>query len=60
MREKNSGYTGGDEWVSVGAWFSGNWYDGEINTPYSDANWYISQVRNYLSQKTWLKPDFLY
>lgn len=53
------GYSKGDEWGCVGTWFSGNWYDGDENKPYSGARAYIKQVKGYRSERTWLRPDFL-
>ena len=59
LREKNSTYKAGDEWGCIGAWFSGRWYDGDVSKYWSGANWYIQEVKNHKSQKTWLKKDFM-
>jgi hypothetical protein len=48
----------GDEWGCIGLWYSGKWYDGDVNTAYSGANWYIGKVKQYLAEKPWLKSDF--
>ncbi|HWJ41212.1 MAG TPA: Ig-like domain-containing protein [Candidatus Limnocylindrales bacterium] len=38
-------------WGCVGWWYSGHWYDsGAVN--------YISEVKGYLSAKTWAQPGF--
>jgi len=44
-------YHKGDVWGCVGRWFSGQWR----NPP---ALGYITQVKTYLRQKIWLKPNF--
>jgi autotransporter family porin len=51
-------YSKGDEWGCVGAWFSGNWYDGDENKPYSGANAYIKGVKQYLVGRTWTTQSF--
>ena len=38
-------------WGCVGWWYSGHWYD-------SGAVTYISEVKGYLSAKTWAQPGF--
>ena len=49
---KDSGkYAAGDLWGCVGAWYAGDWHS-------SDANGYISRVRNELSNFTWLQADW--
>lgn len=48
----------GDEWGCIGLWYSGKWYDGDANTPYSGANWYIAKVKQYLADKPWFKTGF--
>ncbi len=40
------GYTAGDEWGCVGAWFSGRWWD-------QSATEYVGKVRRHLEQRTW-------
>lgn len=44
-------YHRGDVWGCLGAWFSGQW----LNPP---ALGYIAQVKQYLREKIWLKPNF--
>ncbi len=44
-------YAAGDEWGSVGAWFSGAWWDPGATT-------YIDQVKTILSNRTWEQPSF--
>lgn len=44
-------YTSGDMWGSVGAWFSGRWYN-------SSANDYISAIKRALSSRKWEQADF--
>jgi autotransporter family porin len=44
-------YHKGDVWGCLGAWFAGQW----LNPP---ALGYIAQVKEYLREKIWLKPDF--
>jgi hypothetical protein len=49
---KDSGrYAAGDLWGCVGAWYAGDWHS-------SDANGYISRVRNELANFTWLDADW--
>ncbi len=38
-------------WGCIGQWYSGGWYD-------SGAQRYISHVRDFLAQKSWLRPGF--
>jgi hypothetical protein len=45
------GYVAGDEWGCIGAWYSGKWYD-------AGATRYIKEVKGYLAEKEWSKPDF--
>ena len=56
---RKGGYTTGDEWGCVGAWFSGNWYDGDENVPYSGGAAYIKGVKEHLAKRTWTTPAFL-
>lgn len=56
---KGGGYAKGDEWGCVGAWFSGDWYDGDENVPYSGALPYIKEVKRRLAERTWARADFL-
>jgi hypothetical protein len=44
-------YRAGNVWGCVGRWFSGQW----LNPP---ALGYIAQVKEYLREKIWLKPNF--
>lgn len=44
-------YTAGDLWGCAGAWYAGDWHS-------SDANGYISRVRNELANFTWLQADW--
>jgi hypothetical protein len=44
-------YRKGDVWACVGAWFSGHWRD-------PPALGYVAQVKEYLREKIWLKPNF--
>lgn len=44
-------YSAGDLWGCVGRWFAGSWY-----TP--AAGRYISRVKEYLSERIWLRPAF--
>jgi hypothetical protein len=48
---RGSQYHKGNVWGCVGRWFSGQW----LNPP---ALGYIAQVKEYLREKIWLKPDF--
>jgi hypothetical protein len=48
---RGSQYHQGDAWGCLGAWFSGQWR----NPP---ALGYIAQVKKYLREKIWLKPNF--
>ncbi|MBI2940773.1 MAG: hypothetical protein HYY04_10085 [Chloroflexi bacterium] len=41
----------GDEWGCLGLWASGRWYDG-----YAQSS--ISDVRQHLRERTWLRPGF--
>ncbi|HZH18264.1 MAG TPA: hypothetical protein VE057_28185 [Archangium sp.] len=55
---KQGGYVKGDEWGCVGAWFSGDWYDGDENVTYSGAKPYIKMVKQRLAERTWTRADF--
>ena len=44
-------YHAGDVWGCVGRWFAGRWRTGP-------AKQYIAQVRQYLDERIWTKPDF--
>ena len=48
---RGSQYQKGNVWGCLGAWFSGQW----LNPP---ALGYITQVKHYLREKIWLKPNF--
>jgi hypothetical protein len=56
---KRGGYEEGDEWGCVGAWFSGDWYDGDRGVAYSGARWYIETVKERLDERTWEQKEFL-
>ncbi|HSP80151.1 MAG TPA: hypothetical protein VLQ93_16590 [Myxococcaceae bacterium] len=56
---KRGGYAAGDEWGCIGAWFSGDWYDGDPSVPYSGARPYIEQVQRHLTERTWTQADFI-
>ncbi len=47
-----SGYSGGQGWQSIGAYYSPRpwWNEG--------AQWYVSRVQQRLSDRTWEQPDF--
>lgn len=47
----SGGYTAGDIWGCVGAWYAGDWHS-------SDADGYISRVRNEMTHYTWLDTDW--
>lgn len=55
---KNVGYKKGDEWGCVGVWYSGYWYDGDADVPYSGARAYIKEVKKHLSERTWETANF--
>lgn len=42
------GYTAGEEWGCVGAWFSGEWWD-------QPANDYVGEVKYHVENETWLE-----
>jgi hypothetical protein len=44
-------YTAGDLWGTIGAHYSGRWYD-------SGANAYITKVKDYLARRVWAQPGF--
>jgi hypothetical protein len=44
-------YKAGDVWGCIGRWYAGSWYTAE-------ADHYIAQVREYLSERIWTKPSF--
>jgi hypothetical protein len=48
---RGSQYREGNVWGCVGRWFSGQW----LNPP---ALGYIAQVKAYMREKIWLKPNF--
>jgi autotransporter family porin len=49
-------YHSGDLWGCVGAWFSGNWYDGQVGT--RSAVDYISRARFWYDAKPWLRQNY--
>lgn len=49
--ENGKRYRRGDIWASVGAWFSGRWWNGA-------ARGYVRQVKRHLAQRTWRTSDF--
>jgi hypothetical protein len=50
--ERGRDYVGGDLWGCVGLWFSGRWY-----TPAAES--YIQEVKDYLAQRIWTRPEFI-
>ena len=44
-------YRAGDAWGCIGRWFSGRWHN-------SDAEGYITRVKDYLNQRIWETPNF--
>jgi len=44
-------YAAGDLWGCVGAWYAGDWHS-------TDADGYISRVKNELANFTWLQADW--
>jgi hypothetical protein len=50
-------YHAGDIWGCVGAWYSGEWYDGSPTTP-STGEHYIAQVQFWLQRRVWLEAGF--
>jgi hypothetical protein len=46
-----SGYAAGDLWGCVGNWYAGEWHS-------DSAKEYASRVRQELTNRTWLKPDW--
>jgi hypothetical protein len=44
-------YAPGDLWGCVGAWYAGDWHS-------TDADGYISRVKNELANFTWLQADW--
>jgi hypothetical protein len=49
-------YRGGDLWGCVGAWFSGDWYDGAVGQ--RSAVDYIARAKNWYAVKPWLRPNY--
>jgi hypothetical protein len=47
----NPPYRAGDAWGCIGRWFSGRWHN-------SDAEGYITRVKDYLNQRIWETPNF--
>ncbi len=49
--DRGTQYAAGDMWGTVGFWYSGRWHT-------ADAEWYISEVRKHLTQRTWAQRGF--
>jgi hypothetical protein len=49
--DRGSQYGAGDAWGCVGRWFAGRWHT-------SDADGYISRVKDYLNQRIWETSGF--
>jgi autotransporter family porin len=49
--DRGSQYAAGDAWGCVGRWFSGRWHT-------AAAEGYITNVKDYLSQRIWETPNF--
>ncbi|MBV8205939.1 MAG: transglycosylase SLT domain-containing protein [Acidobacteria bacterium] len=49
--QSSRGYSAGDIWGCVGAWYSGAWYD-------AGAQDYIEKVKQFYLSEPWLKPGF--
>jgi hypothetical protein len=49
-------YHAGDIWGCVGAWYSGNWYDGPVNGPSGES--YIVRAKYWYRLRPWLHPRF--
>jgi hypothetical protein len=50
-------YRAGDIWGCVGAWYSGNWYDGSVGAPHSGEN-YIYRARHWYLVRPWRHTGF--
>jgi len=50
-------YHAGDLWGCVGAWASGNWYDGSPANPHSGEG-YIARAKHWDKVKPWLRRGF--
>jgi len=50
-------YHAGDIWGCVGAWYSGNWYDGSVGAPHSGEN-YIYRARHWYLVRPWRHTGF--
>ncbi len=50
-------YHAGDIWGCVGAWNSGNWYDGSVSDPHGGAN-YIHRAQHWYTVEPWLSKGF--
>jgi autotransporter family porin len=46
-----AGYSAGDEWGCIGAWYSGKWHD-------ERAEGYVKKVRKRLAAREWTNPSF--
>jgi autotransporter family porin len=51
LADFNASYAPGDIIGSLGAYYSGRWYN-------SDANWYIGEVKRELAARAWEQPGF--
>jgi hypothetical protein len=49
-------YRSGDLWGCVGAWFSGDWYDGRVGT--RSAVDYVDRAKTWYDAKPWLRPNY--
>lgn len=50
------GYAAGDLWGCVGAWYSGDWHDGEVGTHSGED--YIKRAQHWYGVRPWLQHDF--
>ena len=49
-------YRAGDLWGCVGAWFSGDWHDGQVGSPSGQD--YIARARAFVKRPPWLMNNF--
>jgi autotransporter family porin len=49
-------YGPGDLWGCVGAWYSGDWHDGDVHTQSGEE--YIHRAQRWYGVRPWLQPDF--
>jgi hypothetical protein len=50
-------YQAGNLWGCVGAWYSGNWLDGNVDNPHSGVG-YIRLAQHWELLQPWLQPGF--